>query len=275
MPLPRLSVRSADFCSIPFDQRPDGRVAVHRLEHVEAGTVQSNYRKVVIQRCEPPFVGTMLIGDQVGDVPGQEIQGLSCKMAWFVDSNSWLHVSRGALSTEAYTSCRFSCKNSTALWGLQMRRGGGAIRDDECPVHDGMDTANILILAGGQARVRVGIVGKYHARIKRAAFTVLKTPDVRDRMFCWCRIFPSDRSTGSHCGGFWNEIRRSIVDGDRSVGRCGRGRPCSPQHHDQHDEECLYRDGAFHTHDFSITILPCRSRRQVGLRGRSVRREQT
>ena len=98
MPLPRLSVRSADFCSIPFDQRPDGRVAVHRLEHVEAGTVQPNYRKVVIQRCEPPFVGTMLIGDQVGDVPGQEIQGLSCKMAWFVDSNSWLHVSRGALS---------------------------------------------------------------------------------------------------------------------------------------------------------------------------------
>src|SRR6478609_1965332 len=37
MPLPRLSVRPAHFRSIPFNQSADGRVAVHRLEHVETG----------------------------------------------------------------------------------------------------------------------------------------------------------------------------------------------------------------------------------------------
>src|SRR4029079_13563771 len=65
MPMSRLSVRSADFCSIPFDQRADSRVAVHCLEHLQAGAVQANDGKVVIERRKPPFVGMMLIGDQI------------------------------------------------------------------------------------------------------------------------------------------------------------------------------------------------------------------
>jgi len=53
----------------------------------------------------------VLVGDQIGDVPGQEIQDLSCQMAGLVNSNSRLHFKSQVLGAEAYTSRRFSCKN--------------------------------------------------------------------------------------------------------------------------------------------------------------------
>jgi hypothetical protein len=44
-------------------------------------------------------------------MPGQEIEGVSCEVTRFVNSNSRLHANRGALGAEAYTSLWFSCKN--------------------------------------------------------------------------------------------------------------------------------------------------------------------
>ena len=113
MPLPRLSVRPTDFCSVPFNQCAHGCMAVHGLEHLETGSVYPHDGEIVVKRRKPPFVGTMLIGDQVGDVPGQEIQGLSREVAGFVNSNSRLHSIRGALRAEAYTSVQFFCNK---LW---------------------------------------------------------------------------------------------------------------------------------------------------------------
>ena len=79
-----------------------------------------------------------------------------------------------------------------------MRRDRGAIRDDDRPVHDGMNTADVLIFPRRQAGVCVGIVGKHDAGIERAAFTVLKTANVRNRVFRRCGILPSDRCTSGH-----------------------------------------------------------------------------
>ena len=65
-------------------------MAVHSLEHLQAGSVQSHNRKVVIERGKPPFVGMMLVGDQIRNMPGQEIEGVSCEVTRFVNSNSRL-----------------------------------------------------------------------------------------------------------------------------------------------------------------------------------------
>ena len=146
---------------------------------------------------------------------------------------------------------------------LQLGRGSGAIRDDDCPVHDGMDTADILILPWRQARVRVRIIGKHHARIKRAALTILKTADVRHGVFRRCGIFPSNWGTSRHRSRFWNEVWRSAVDDDCGVGRCGGGRPGSPHNHSRHGQEHFYGNDGFHVLVFFISILPRRSRRQV------------
>src|SRR5262249_29291445 len=103
--------RPADFRSVPFNQRANGRVAVHRLEHIQAGPVQPHDREIVVEGGKPPLVRMMFIGDQVGDVPGKEIKGLSREMTRFMNSNSRLHVSRETLGAKAYTSQRFACKN--------------------------------------------------------------------------------------------------------------------------------------------------------------------
>ena len=54
--------------------------------------------------------------------------------------------------------------------------------------------------------MRVSIVGKNHAGIKRAGFPVLETPDMRDGVFGRCGIFPSDGCTRGHGGGFGDEV---------------------------------------------------------------------
>src|SRR5687768_9518828 len=70
-------------------------MAVHGLEHLETGTVQSHNRKIVVEGSKPPFIGMMLIRDQVRNVPGQEIEGISRQMARLMDSNSRLHRGGG------------------------------------------------------------------------------------------------------------------------------------------------------------------------------------
>lgn len=61
-----------------------------------------------------------------------------------------------------------------------------------------MDTADVLILPRRQAGVCVRIVGKHDAGIERTAFTLIKTADVRNRVFRRCGILPSDRCTSGH-----------------------------------------------------------------------------
>src|SRR5690242_11998740 len=91
VPLSRLAVRSADFCSVLFQQSANGGMTIHRLEHLQAGAVQSHNRKVVVERSKPPFIRMMLVGDQIGNMPGQEIEGVSRKKTRLVNSNSRFH----------------------------------------------------------------------------------------------------------------------------------------------------------------------------------------
>ncbi len=60
MPLSRLSVRPADLRPVLFHQSANGRVTVHRLEHLQARAIQPHDRQVVIEGREPPFVFTVL-----------------------------------------------------------------------------------------------------------------------------------------------------------------------------------------------------------------------
>ncbi len=68
-------------------------MAVHGLEHVQARPVQPDEWEVVIKRGEPPFVGVMLIGHQIRNVPGEEVERLSGQAQRFSDGGSWLHSS--------------------------------------------------------------------------------------------------------------------------------------------------------------------------------------
>ncbi len=91
MPLSRLSVRPADLRPVLFHQSANGRVTVHRLEHLQARAIQPHDRQVVIEGREPPFVFTVLIGDEIGDVPGQETECLSGEVERLVGGDSWFH----------------------------------------------------------------------------------------------------------------------------------------------------------------------------------------
>jgi hypothetical protein len=66
-------------------------VAVHGLEHLETSAVHPYNREIVVERGKPPFIRMVLIGNQIGNVPGQEVKSFSCQIARFVNSNSRLH----------------------------------------------------------------------------------------------------------------------------------------------------------------------------------------
>ena len=46
----------------------------------------------------------MLVGDEVGNVPREEREGLSGEAAWFVNGNRWFHGGAKVLSAAAYTT---------------------------------------------------------------------------------------------------------------------------------------------------------------------------
>jgi len=109
-----------------------------------------------------------------------------------------------------------------------------------------MDTADVLIFPRRQAGVCVRIVGKHDSGIEGTAVTILKTADVRNRVFSRCGILPSDRCTRGHGSRFWNEVGRSTVDDDsriRRSRRCWPRRPCRDQ---EHGDESSSVDGGFH-----------------------------
>lgn len=92
MPPAWLSVRSTHARAIFFEQGADSRVTVHCFQHFKTDAIDSHDREVVVERGEPPFVFVMLVGDEIGDMPGEEREGLSCEAARLVNSDGWLHV---------------------------------------------------------------------------------------------------------------------------------------------------------------------------------------
>src|SRR5215469_3450286 len=104
VPLARLSVRSADAGAVFLKQRIDGKVAVHRLHHLQTGTIESNQRKIVVEWCKPPLVVGVLIGDKVRNMPSQECARLPGQFERFMNGNGWLHGGPTRSSGEAYTT---------------------------------------------------------------------------------------------------------------------------------------------------------------------------
>lgn len=92
MPSPRLAVRATDFFSIFCHQRAHRNVTIHGLQHFKAGTIQSDEGKIVVQWGEPPFVRTVLIGDEIGDVPGKETEDFPGQATRFVKGNGRFHA---------------------------------------------------------------------------------------------------------------------------------------------------------------------------------------
>jgi hypothetical protein len=91
VPLAWLAIWPADLRSVLFHQCTHGCVAVHCLQHVKTGAIQSYDGQVVIKGGEPPFVVVVLIGDEVGDAPCQEAERIPGKTKWLVSSDSWFH----------------------------------------------------------------------------------------------------------------------------------------------------------------------------------------
>lgn len=86
-----MPVRPTDLRAILFNERADSCMAVHCLEHIQTGSVQPDERQVVIERGKPPFIWLMVIGDEVGNVPGKEAQGLSGQAPGFMKGGSGSH----------------------------------------------------------------------------------------------------------------------------------------------------------------------------------------
>ncbi len=91
VPLTGLTVRPADSGAVFFKQGADGDMAVHRLQHFDAGRVEPDQREIVVEGREPVFVFAMLVCDKVGDVPGQERQRLAGQFQRFLDCGNGLH----------------------------------------------------------------------------------------------------------------------------------------------------------------------------------------
>ena len=104
VPLSRLPVRSTNAGPI-FST--SALTAVWLLfiacQHLKAGPVQSLFDGKVIIEGEPPFVFVVLIGDEIGDVPGQDDERLSGTEWTSCAAHSWFHDQGPSLCAAAYT----------------------------------------------------------------------------------------------------------------------------------------------------------------------------
>src|SRR4026207_946858 len=91
MPLPWLTVRPTDFVLVLFHERPDRRVAVHRPDGCQPDAIQTHDWQIVIERGKPPFVFVVLIGDEIGNAPCEEVERLPGETEWFVSGDRWFH----------------------------------------------------------------------------------------------------------------------------------------------------------------------------------------
>ena len=66
-------------------------MAVHRSKEIQAYAIEADERQVVIEGSEPPFARMMLICDEVGNVPREEIQSLSNQDQRFTDCGKGFH----------------------------------------------------------------------------------------------------------------------------------------------------------------------------------------
>ncbi len=73
VPSPCPTVRVADFCAVLFEQCLDRDVSVHDSQHFRTVTVEANQRHIIVERGKPVFVVLVLVGNQIGDTPDQEI----------------------------------------------------------------------------------------------------------------------------------------------------------------------------------------------------------
>lgn len=80
--------------------------------------------------------------------------------------------------------------------------GGGAKRicDSDDAVHDGMDAAEIRVLAGSQLRKCKVAAWPDDSRIEGAGVSLLQATDVGDRMIGGCGVVPPDRGSTGDCG---------------------------------------------------------------------------
>ena len=79
---------------------------------------------------------------------------------------------------------------------------GGVERvcDGHDAVHDGMDSAEIRVLAGSQPRKCKIAVWSDDSRIEGAGVSLLQAIDMRDCMIGGCGVVPPDRGSSGDCG---------------------------------------------------------------------------
>lgn len=103
--------------------------------------------------------------------------------------------------------------------------GDVSVCDGNDSVHDGVDAAEIGVVAGSQPWVCKVAVWQDNPGVECAGLPIFQTAHMRDGMFGGCGIVPSDGDSAGYGGGFWDEIGRPAIDDDGSVRRRGGGWP--------------------------------------------------
>jgi hypothetical protein len=116
---------------------------------------------------------------------------------------------------------------------------GGVERvcDGDDAVHDGMDSAEIRVLAGSQPRKCKIAAWSDDSRIEGAGISLLQAIDMADRMIGGCGVVPPDRGSAGDCGRLWDKIRRAAIDNDGGVWRRGSAWPGGEQSQRQYRDE--------------------------------------
>ncbi len=91
VPPARLAVRAADCVSVLFHQHGDRGVSIHGTEHLHTGLVEPYQRQRIIERGEPVFVVSLLVGDEIGNAPGKEMQRRFSQGQRFLGGNDGFH----------------------------------------------------------------------------------------------------------------------------------------------------------------------------------------
>ena len=111
------------------------------------------------------------------------------------------------------------------------------VSDGDDAVHDGMDSAEIRVLAGSQPRKCKITAWLDDSRIEGAGVSLLQATDVGDHMIGGCGVVPPDRGSTGDCGRLRDKIGRSAIDNDGGVWRRGSSWPGGKQSQRQYREE--------------------------------------
>lgn len=179
----------------------------------------------------------MLVRDEIGDVPGQAIECFSSKAEGFVSGDSWFHDRRDLLERRSLhgwsdsrkasrdvkrdfgrSRCRpvfLVCLLSDGIdrigqrdrtdHGLKLRRNN-LVGDDNDPMHDGMDSAEIGVATWSESWHRKTTVRQDKSGVEGASGWFFQTVYMSDGVFGRGGVFPSDWSTAGDGGGLRDEI---------------------------------------------------------------------